>query len=77
MTALVEVSTSAVSDTLFDVAAVHDLGRVKSILKTGLAQHTLWLATEVSLRNDKRVVYAVAEERNKHFLNSRTHVFMT
>ena len=41
MTALVEVSTSAVSDTLFDVAAVHDLGRVKSILKTGLAQHTL------------------------------------
>ena len=28
-------------ETLFDVAAVHDLGRVKPVLKTDLVQHTL------------------------------------
>ena len=31
---------------MFDVAAVHDLGGVKPVLKTGLVQHALWLATE-------------------------------
>ena len=35
------------SDTLFDVVAVHDLGRVKPVLKTGL------VATEVALCNEE------------------------
>ena len=34
------------SETLFDVAAVHVLGHVKPVLKTGLVQHPLWLADE-------------------------------
>ena len=40
------------SDTLFNVAAVYDLGSVKPVLKTGLGQHTL----------PKLLAYAIIDE---------------
>ena len=51
----------------FDVAAVHDLaGCFKPVLKTGLVQHMLWLATEC----------AYALTNTSWLLSSRTLVFM-